>query len=949
MAQTPSTNQTALTADSFTDTLGVNTHLDFGGTYANLAQVEADLEYLGLPNARDSAETAADAQTWLQVAQVTGVKFDDYIAETSQAGMQLDMSYMTQLASEGILSAVEGGNEEDDSYPQSLGNTMAATALVQQQLFALGQQLGLPVINMSFGSGWTAANNWQGDYGAVGNLSAYATYANAHTYPNPGQLPNATIEALNADAKLAAVSRPVMTTEIGWTTTSFSEAAIAQYAVDATLDGISDGDAAMYFYAMYDDSSGTFGLFDSNGTARPAATALHDLTTLLKDAGTGASTFQTGSLNYILSGTQTTDNSVLIEKSDGSYWIGLWNEGGTTHNVTVTLPSTASAIEVFDPITGTSVIETASNASSIAVNLGNDPLLIEVIGAASGSGTGSGGGTSTGSGGGTSTGPAIAMRGAATATTASTVAVTGGTITDAFAASNPGTLVLDVTAGGGTLGMTSGGAKLAGSGTHSMSVTGTLAQINADLATLTYTAGSGAGGDTINVSVWDQAGIEGTKTTEVTVTASGSTGGSTGPTIAVPASESVTTGSATAITGVSVTDAYAASNPGSVVLTVSAAGGNIAMTSAGAQLAGSGTHTMSVTGTLAQINADLATLAYTAGSSAGTDSISIDVRDQAGIDGTKNVAVTIKAPTTTTPTGPVITVPTSDTVTVGTTATVAGVSVTDAFAASNPGTLVLNVSDTTGLISMTSGGTKLAGSGTHAMSVKGTLAQINADLATLSYTAGSSTGTDSISVNVWDQAGLSSTKTIGVTVAPKPTIAIAKTDADPTELVSNAIITATSGNHMIFIGGSGDTLTAGGGTETVQAFQGSNRIATGAGNDTISFGGRGNTINAGAGSNTLNDSGSNNTIVMPGAGHGFDNVFGYVLQNSDLLDFRAALAGTSWNGSQATLGSYLQVTNSGANAIISLSTTSGGAATQIADLEGAGQVSLSTLLAHSLT
>ena len=50
---------------------------------------------------------------------------------------------------------------------------------------------------MSFGSGWTAANNWQGDYGEVGNLSAYANYANAHTYPNPGQLPNATIEALN--------------------------------------------------------------------------------------------------------------------------------------------------------------------------------------------------------------------------------------------------------------------------------------------------------------------------------------------------------------------------------------------------------------------------------------------------------------------------------------------------------------------------------------------------------------------------------------------------------------------------------------------------------------------------------------------------------------------------------------------------------------------------------
>jgi serralysin len=945
---------TAISATAFIDTLGVNTHLDFGGTYADLTQVESNLEYLGLPNVRDSAETASDAQTWLQVAQATGVKFDDYIAETSQAGMQTDISYMTQLADEGILNAIEGGDEEDDSYPQSLGNTLAATAQVQEQLSALGQQLGLPVINMSFGSGWTAANDWEGDYGSVGNLSAYATYANAHTYPNPGQLPDSAIEQLNSDAKLAASSRPVLTTEIGWTTTSFSQATIAQYVVDATFDGIADGDAGMYFYALYDDSSGDFGLFNSNGTARPAATALHDLTTLLADTGSTAGSFTPGSLNYTLSGTQTTDNSILIEKSNGSFWIGLWNEGGTTHTVTVTLPSVASEIEVFDPITGTSEIESASNASSISVSLGADPLLIEIVGvsASSGTTTTSGGSTTT------PTGPSFTAPGSETATTGGSVAVTGVSVTDAFAAANPGTMVLDVSDTSGLLAMTSGGTKLAGSGTHSMSVTGTLAQINADLATLSYTAGSSTGGDTIAIDVWDQAGLEGSKTIEVTVSAPTTTTTTTttptGPTIAAPASESFATGSDPAITGVSVTDAFAASNPGSLVLDVSATSGDIAMTSGGTLLSGSGTHSMSVTGTLAQINADLATLAYTAGSSAGTDSINIEVWDQAGIEGSKSIAVTVTAPATTTTTGststgPVITVPASDSVTAGATTTVSGVSVADAFAASNPGSMVLNVGDTTGLIAMTSDGTKLAGSGTHSMSVTGTLAQINADLATLTYTAGSSAGSDSISVNVWDQAGLDSTKTIGVTVSAEPTVTIAASNADPVELVSNTIISATSGNHMFFIGGSGDTITATGGTETVQAFEGTNSITTGAGNDTSSFGGTGNTINAGGGSNTLNDSGSDNTIVMPGAGQGFDNIFGYVLANGDTLDFRAALAETSWTGSASTLGNYLHIAESGANALISLSTTSGGGATQIADLEGAGQMSLSGLLAHSLT
>jgi len=782
----------------------------------------------------------------------------------------------------------------------------------------------------------------------VGNLSAYATYANAHTYPNAGQLPGAVIAQLNADARLAASSRPVMTTEIGWTTTSFSESAIAQYVVDAALDGIADGDSAMYYYALYDDSSGTYGLFNANGTARPAATALHDLTSLLADTGSNAATFKPGSLSYNLSGTQSTDNSILIEKSNGTFWIGLWNEVGTTHTVTVTLPSAASEIEVFDPVTGTSSIASASNASSIAVSLGGDPLLIEVVPATT-SGGGSGGGTTTSGGSGTSTtptGPTIVLPAGEAATAGNTIAITGASVTDAFAASNPGSLVLNLSDTSGLLGITVNGTKLAGSGTHAMSVTGTFAQINADLTALTYTAGSNAGGDSIIVDVWDQAGLEATKTLEVTVSAPTSTG----PVIAAPAAESVTTGSVTKVAGVSVTDAYAASHSGTVVLDISATSGLVAMTSGGAQLAGSVTHSMSVTGTLAQINADLATLSYTAGTGAGTDAINVEVWDQAGIEGTKSIGVKIAAPTTSTPTGPSITVPPGENVGTGSATTVTGISVADVFAASNPGMLVLNVSDTTGSIAMTSGGNQLAGSGTHAISVTGTLAQINADLATLSYTAGSSAGTDTISVNVWDQAGLSATKTVGVTVAAAdPTITIAASNADATEVVSSAIITATAGNHMIFIGGTGDTLTATGGTQTVQAFEGGNKITTGAGNDTISFGGRGNTINAGAGTNTLQDSGSNNTIVMPGAGQGFDNIFGYVLQNGDTLDFRSALAETAWNGSPATIGNFLHVTASGANAIISLSYASGGAGTQIADLQGAGPVTLSALLAHSIT
>ncbi len=240
---------TATRANTFTNSLGVNTHIDFNAYgYQNLATVESALRYLGVINVRDSAESSTDLTSWQQVAQAAGVKFDDYVPEGSPADMQGALNLVTQLAQQGVLNFVEGGNEEDDAYAAAQGNTLATTAQFQRQVFALGQKLGLPVINMSFGSGWTAANNWQGDYDKVGDLSAYANYGNAHSYPNPGQTPDDAIQMINGLSNLAAVSRPVITTEIGWDNATFTQSQAAQYVVDAALDGIKDGDVKLYYY-----------------------------------------------------------------------------------------------------------------------------------------------------------------------------------------------------------------------------------------------------------------------------------------------------------------------------------------------------------------------------------------------------------------------------------------------------------------------------------------------------------------------------------------------------------------------------------------------------------------------------------------------------------------------------------------------------------------------------
>ena len=373
----------AIAAAAVIASIGINTHIDFNAYgYQNRTATAAAINYLGVKNLRDSAANPSDIETWPQVARATGAKFDDFIGETSPAGMARQLALMPRLAQEGVLNAIEGGNEEDDAYAASQGNSVRFTALFQQRVYAMGRSLGLPVINMSFGSGWTAANDWHGDYDKVGNLSADATYANAHTYPVAGQSTGATIRRLNDDARLAAASRPVMTTEIGWNTGGKGPA--VQGVVQAVLDGIKDGDARMYFYALFDDMSGKYGLMNADGSPRPAGAALHNLSTLLGDSG---GRFTPGSLRYSLSGTLAGDNTLLMQKSDGSFWLALWNEGAASHQVTVTTGQAVSRIAVFDPVSGTSPISSAGEANHVTVELTKDPLLIEVVPMAPGSKT----------------------------------------------------------------------------------------------------------------------------------------------------------------------------------------------------------------------------------------------------------------------------------------------------------------------------------------------------------------------------------------------------------------------------------------------------------------------------------------------------------------------------------------------------------------------------------
>jgi hypothetical protein len=374
----PLTTGGVLLATAFINSVGINTHLHgekFG--YENRDTVATAIQYLGVKNVRDSAQSQRDVQIWTAFAQTAGVKFDDYMPEGSPDDMRQALTLVPQLAAAGVLNFVEGANEEDAPYAIKAGNSLALAATFQQQVYQTGHSLGLPVINMSFGQGWTAANNWHGNYDKVGDLSHFADFANAHTYPKSvvGE-PRKSVARLNDNAKLAASSKPVIVTELGWKSTPETEQSIAVALINGLMDAVHEGAEKTYIYALFDDQSGHFGIMNSDGSPKPAGTALHTLMALLSDPLSRSTEIR--NISYKLDGASADDRSLAFQKSDGTYWIAIWNDTGAQHSVTLKLAAPARELDVFDPFSGTDPVQSRLPVGAATIALADHLLLVRV-------------------------------------------------------------------------------------------------------------------------------------------------------------------------------------------------------------------------------------------------------------------------------------------------------------------------------------------------------------------------------------------------------------------------------------------------------------------------------------------------------------------------------------------------------------------------------------------
>ncbi|MCY2991486.1 MAG: hypothetical protein NTY19_26965 [Planctomycetota bacterium] len=360
--------------------------------------------------------------TYLDLHRQTGVRFSWGLVS---GGTDLEQLLETarQLAEAGALLAFEGNNEPNNwgvTYQGEKGGGPApswmAVAKLQRDLYQAVH--GDPVLKKfpvwSISEGGAELDNVglqflkipQGARTLMPEGTQYADFANVHNYiyhpGSPGLADNKTWNAADPTAackvdglygnygltwakhyrgysETELLSLPRVTTETGCTIEGpLTEDIQALNLLSLYLDQFKRGWSHTAVYLLRDrtDEGGnqTFGFFRPDYQPRKAASYLHNLTTILADQG---SPVPPGQLHYSIPDQPGTVHELLLQKSDGTFWLVVWSERlKGADQVTVHLGRSYPAVKVYDPTAGTEPLQTPGKVDSLDVTLSDRPLII---------------------------------------------------------------------------------------------------------------------------------------------------------------------------------------------------------------------------------------------------------------------------------------------------------------------------------------------------------------------------------------------------------------------------------------------------------------------------------------------------------------------------------------------------------------------------------------------
>jgi hypothetical protein len=416
---------TAIPMNDFLNSIGVVTTFPDRGQ--PLPKTVEMVKYLGFRWVRGGIEgLTADGpttlQTYLDLHRQTGVRFSWGLVS---GGSDLKKLIETgrQLAEADALLAFEGNNEPNNwgvTYQGEQGGGRApswmAVAKLQRDLYQAVHNdpvlKKFPVWSISEGGAQVDNVGLQfltippGSRTLMPDGTKYADFANAHNYfyhpGSPGLADNKTWNAADPTSACKVdglfgnygitwakqfrgysetdlLTLPRVTTETGCTIGGpITEDIQALNLLSLYLDQFKRGWSHTAVYLLRDrtDEAGnqTFGFFRTDYQPRKAAVYLHNLTTILADQGSPG---PPGQLHYSIPDQPGTTHELLLQKSDGTYWLVVWSERlKGADEVTVLFRHGFAAAKVYDPTVGTEPVQTFSRADSLKLTLSDHPFII---------------------------------------------------------------------------------------------------------------------------------------------------------------------------------------------------------------------------------------------------------------------------------------------------------------------------------------------------------------------------------------------------------------------------------------------------------------------------------------------------------------------------------------------------------------------------------------------
>jgi hypothetical protein len=379
-------------------------------------------------------------------------------------------------------------------------------------------------------------------------------------------------------------------------------------------------------------------------------------------------------------------------------------------------------------------------------------------------------------------------------------------LNDQGAVGSSDSLTLSVSHGTLTLATTTGISFTSGSnGSASFTVTGTLTNLNAALNGLVYQPTAlYSGPDSLSVSILNSVDSESaSKSVALAVNALNP------PTVTAPATATVIMNgtlvfSAANGDAISVTDVAAGSTPDSLTLTVSHGTLTLASTTGLTFTAGANNSaSLTVTGSIANLNAALSGLTYKPGSGyVGADSLLVSITDPGDNDtASKGIAITVNSANPPTITGPGAASVSLNGTLVFSSSNGDAITVADTGPGSSSDTLTLSVSHGTLTLATTTGLTFTTGAnGSASFMVTGSVASLNAALSGMTYkpTTGY-TGSDSLAATIRDSDdNLSASTSVSLTVTSGGT---------PPSITANPTFKIAINTTLVFSTANGDAIT----------------------------------------------------------------------------------------------------------------------------------------------